>query len=93
MQFYNNPGCQYGSDASALLAAWKRWTSAMPKAQILLGLPASTSAAGSGFIPSNALIANVLPQIRGSSNYGGVMLYSYFYDQTSGYGTAIKSSV
>lgn len=93
VQFYNNPPCQYGSDASALLAAWQQWTQALPQAQILLGLPAASSAAGSGFIPANTLLADVLPQIRGTSNYGGVMLYSYYYDETSGYGASIKSSV
>lgn len=93
VQFYNNPPCQYGSDASALLAAWQQWTSALPSAKVLLGLPASSSAAGSGFLPSTTLLSDVLPQIRSSSNYGGVMLYSYFYDQSSGYGSAIKASV
>ncbi|MCO5561507.1 hypothetical protein L7F22_015128 [Adiantum nelumboides] len=93
VQFYNNPSCQYGSDASGLLAAWQQWTSALPTARVLLGLPASTSAAGSGFLPSATLLSDVLPQIRDTSNYGGVMLYSYFYDETSGYGSAIKASV
>ncbi|MCO5593453.1 hypothetical protein L7F22_047467 [Adiantum nelumboides] len=93
VQFYNNPSCQYGSDASGLLAAWQQWTSALPTARVLLGLPASEAAAGSGFLPSATLLSDVLPQIRESSNYGGIMLYSYFYDETSGYGSAIKGSV
>lgn len=94
VQFYNNHGCEYGRDASALLSAWSKWTSAtLPGSKILLGLPASTRAAGSGFIPASNLIADVLPKIRGSSNYGGVMLYSYYYGQMSGYAARIKSSV
>lgn len=96
VQFYNNPPCQYDSSSgstSALLAAWQQWTSALPNARLLLGLPASSAASGSGFIPSDTLLSDVLPQIHSSSNYGGVMLYSYYYDQSSGYGSSIKSSV
>ncbi|KAH7297828.1 hypothetical protein KP509_25G014300 [Ceratopteris richardii] len=93
VQFYNNPPCQYGSDASNLLAAWKQWTSALPSAKILLGLPASSAAAGSGYVAPSTVVSNVLPQIKASSNYGGAMLYSYYYDQSSGYGAAIKSSL
>lgn len=93
VQFYNNP-CQYASgDASALLSAWNQWTSSLSSAKVLLGLPASTDAAGSGYISSSSLLSDVLPQIQKSSNYGGVMLYSYYYDQISGYGSSIKSSV
>ncbi|KAH7297831.1 hypothetical protein KP509_25G014500 [Ceratopteris richardii] len=93
VQFYNNPPCQYVSDASNLLAAWQQWTSALPSAQILLGLPASSDAAGSGYVSPSTVISDVLPQIKGSSNYGGAMLYSYYYDQSSGYGAAIKPSL
>jgi chitinase len=35
----------------------------------------------------------VLPLIKGSPKYGGVMLWSKFYDDQSGYRSAIKSYV
>lgn len=94
VQFYNNPSCEYVSgDDSSLVSAWNQWTSSLSSSQVLLGLPASTTAAGSGFISANDLVATVLPAIKPTSNYGGVMLYSYYYDQSSGYGSSIKSSV
>ncbi|GMI98962.1 Lysozyme 1, chitinase A [Hibiscus trionum] len=94
VQFYNNPPCQYSSvDIANLEDAWKQWTSDIPATKIFLGLPASPDAAGSGFIPVNDLTSNVLPAIKNSSKYGGVMLWSKYYDDQSGYSSSIKSHV
>ncbi|KAG6745650.1 hypothetical protein POTOM_050149 [Populus tomentosa] len=91
VQFYNNPPCQYVNDATGLLSAWNQWT-AVQSNQIFLGLPAAPEAAPSGgFIPSDVLISQVLPSIKGSPKYGGVMLWSKQYD--NGYSAAIKGSV
>ncbi|TYI32183.1 hypothetical protein ES332_A04G041500v1 [Gossypium tomentosum] len=56
-------------------------------------LPASPEATGSGFIPESDLISQVLPTIRGSAKYGGVMLWSRYYDDQTGYSSAIKNYV
>ncbi|TKY58832.1 Acidic endochitinase [Spatholobus suberectus] len=94
VQFYNNPPCQYTSgEISNLEDAWKQWTTSIPANKIFLGLPASSQAAGSGFIPSADLISKVLPTIKGSAKYGGVMLWSRYYDVQSGYSSSIKSYV
>ncbi|KAF9615200.1 hypothetical protein IFM89_022462 [Coptis chinensis] len=94
VQFYNNPPCQYASGSIAGLEdSWKQWTSSIPATQIFLGLPAAPDAAGSGFIPSGDLNSKVLPAIKGSHKYGGVMLWSKYYDDQSGYSAAIKNHV
>ncbi|XP_057447210.1 hevamine-A-like [Lotus japonicus] len=95
IQFYNNPPCQYNTsgEITNLEDAWKQWTSSIPVSKVFLGLPASPEAAGSGFIPVADLISTVIPAIKGSSKYGGVMLWSRFYDVQSGYSSAIKSLV
>ncbi|KAL5697927.1 chitinase [Ranunculus cassubicifolius] len=94
VQFYNNPPCQYASgNIGNLEDAWKQWTSAIPATKIFLGLPAAPDAAGSGFISAHDLISKVLPMIKGSSKYGGVMLWSKYYDDQTGYSSAIKSHV
>lgn len=94
VQFYNNPPCQYTSgDVTDLQNAWKQWISDIPATKIFLGLPASTQAAGSGFIPAGDLISKVLPAIKGSSKYGGVMLWSKYYDDQTGYSSSIKTHV
>lgn len=94
VQFYNNQPCQYSSgDITNLENAWKQWTSDIPAKKIFLGLPASPEAAGSGFIPVNDLISQVLPAIKSSSKYAGVMLWSKYYDNQSGYSSAIKNHV
>ncbi|KAL3570486.1 hypothetical protein D5086_027735 [Populus alba] len=91
VQFYNNPPCQYVNDATGLLSAWNQWTTVQSN-QIFLGLPAAPEAAPSGgFIPADVLISQVLPSIKGSPKYGGVMLWSKQYD--NGYSAAIKGSV
>ncbi|KAL2618823.1 hypothetical protein AAZX31_08G290000 [Glycine max] len=48
---------------------------------------------GSGFIPSADLISKVLPAIKGSAKYGGVMMWSRYYDAQSGYSSSIRSHV
>lgn len=91
VQFYNNPSCEYANgDDTNLLSAWSQWTSSAAKL-LFLGLPASTSAANNGFIPSDVLVNQILPSIKGSTKYGGVMLWSKSFD--NGYSTAIKATV
>lgn len=94
IQFYNNPPCQYTpGEITNLEDSWKQWTSSIPANKIFLGLPASPEAAGSGFIPAADLTSNVLPAIKNSAKYGGVMLWSRYYDAQSGYSSSIKSHV
>ncbi|XP_059650972.1 hevamine-A-like [Cornus florida] len=94
VQFFNNPPCQYSSaDVSNLESAWNQWTSDIPATKIFLGLPAAPDAAGSGFIPVDDLTSQVLPAIKSSAKYGGVMLWSKFYDDQTGYSSSIKSDV
>ncbi|KAJ6411088.1 hypothetical protein OIU84_007776 [Salix udensis] len=60
--------------------------------QIFLGLPAAPEAAPSGgFIPAADLISLVLPSVKSSPKYGGVMLWSKRFD--NGYSDAIKDYV
>ncbi|KAI4378027.1 hypothetical protein MLD38_015570 [Melastoma candidum] len=92
VQFYNNPPCQYSQGKSGFNYAWKRWT-LIPARKIFLGLPASPNAARSGFIPLHALKSNVLPSIKRSPKYGGVMLWSRYDDTKTGYGSSIKAAV
>ncbi|CAL5196902.1 unnamed protein product [Lathyrus oleraceus] len=94
VQFYNNPPCQYNpGEMSNFEDAWKQWISGIPANKIFLGLPASPTAAGSGFIPATDLTSTVLPAIKGSAKYGGVMLWSRYDDVQSGYSSSIKSHV
>lgn len=94
VQFYNNPPCQYSSGAVVNLEdAWKQWIADIPNTKVFLGLPASPQAAGSGFIPVPDLTSQVLPAIKGCANYGGVMLWSKYYDDQTGYSSSIKSDV
>ncbi|XP_027172721.1 acidic endochitinase-like [Coffea eugenioides] len=83
VQFYNNPPCQYTSgDLSRLFASWDQWASYTGVNTLFLGLPAAPEAAPSGgYIPPEVLINQILPVVQSYPNYGGVMLWSRFYDQ------------
>nr|GMC54450.1 acidic endochitinase-like [Ipomoea batatas]GMC96153.1 acidic endochitinase-like [Ipomoea batatas]GME02989.1 acidic endochitinase-like [Ipomoea batatas]GME02992.1 acidic endochitinase-like [Ipomoea batatas]GME19480.1 acidic endochitinase-like [Ipomoea batatas] len=95
VQFFNNPtaACQYSGDAKTddLMKSWKDNWSTIPTPKLLMGLPASPKAAGSGFIPADVLTSQILPAIKGTPEYGGVMLWSKFFD--NGYSSSIKSAV
>ncbi|GKV15948.1 hypothetical protein SLEP1_g26671 [Rubroshorea leprosula] len=94
VQFYNNPPCQYSSgDIANLEDAWKQWTTDIPATKIFLGLPAAPEAAGSGFIPVKDLTSKGLPAIKGSAEYGRVMLWSKYYDDQIGYSSSIEKDV
>ncbi|PON96920.1 Endo-beta-N-acetylglucosaminidase [Trema orientale] len=95
VQFYNNPSCQYSSSAGVnnLLSSWNRWTTSIKAGRIFLGLPAAPAAAGSGYIPPNVLTSQILPVIQKSPKYGGVMLWSKYFDDQTGYSSTIIQSV
>ncbi|KAK9121614.1 hypothetical protein Syun_019231 [Stephania yunnanensis] len=94
VQFYNNPPCQYSpGNVVNLRNSWNRWVSSIPASQIFMGLPAASGAAGSGFIPANVLNSQVLPVIKSSPKYGGVMLWNKYFDDQTGYSSAIKPNV
>ncbi|CAI9274123.1 unnamed protein product [Lactuca saligna] len=94
VRFYNNRQCEYGANAVALLAAWNWWTTQVTSSRIFLGLPAAPAGAAlSGYIPADLLTLTVLPFIKTSPKYAGVMLWNTFYDQQTGYSAAIKNSV
>lgn len=90
VQFYNNPNCDYRAGVDTLLASWNEWA-AMPGGQVFMGLPAAEGAAGGGYMPPDVLNSQVLPVIKASPKYGGVMLWTRSFDQS--YSSAIKANV
>ncbi|KAB2595647.1 acidic endochitinase-like [Pyrus ussuriensis x Pyrus communis] len=94
VQFYNNPQCEFtSSNPDAFKNSWNKWTSSIQADQFFVGLPAARAAAGSGYVPSNDLINQVLPFVKKSAKYGGVMLYVKFNDDRSGYSSKIQGSL
>ncbi|XP_019458282.1 PREDICTED: G-type lectin S-receptor-like serine/threonine-protein kinase CES101 isoform X1 [Lupinus angustifolius] len=94
VQFYNNPSCDYAKGSiDNIVNAWNKWTTSLKGAKIFLGLPADPTAAATGYVPPDVLTSKVLPMINKSPNYGGLMLWSRYYDKMSGYSTEIQVSV
>ncbi|KAJ4731763.1 Acidic endochitinase [Rhynchospora pubera] len=94
VQFYNNPPCQYQSgDITKLTNSWNTWTSKVKATKIFMGLPASTGAAVTGYIPPSTLTGQVLPMAKKSSKYGGIMLWSRYFDVQNKYSDQVKSFV
>ncbi|XP_052211340.1 basic endochitinase-like [Diospyros lotus] len=93
IQFYNNPQCEYTANPKGFKASWSRWTGSITAGKFFVGLPASKASAGSGFVPKQKLISEVLPSVKGSSKYGGIMLYDRYGDLKSGYSNVVKGHV
>ncbi|KAJ1385400.1 Glycoside hydrolase family 18, catalytic domain [Sesbania bispinosa] len=97
VQFYNNPPCQYSDgNTGPLFRSWDAWSSlVLPyNSSLFMGLPASPDAAPSGgYIEPDTLISEVLPYIKQTPNYGGIMLWSRFQDVTNHYSDQIKDYV
>lgn len=94
IQFYNNRPCEYNTNnPKKFKDSWNQWTSSVPAQKFFVGLPASQQAAGSGYVGANILKSQVLPFVKGSSKYGGVMLWNKYHDDRNGYSSQIRDSV
>ncbi|KAJ0110736.1 hypothetical protein Patl1_00535 [Pistacia atlantica] len=96
VQFYNNPPCEFSSSSpNNFQNSWNKWTSSIKAGKFFVGLPASPSSgdASNGYVSPNDLISHVLPFVKKSSKYGGIMLWNRYYDKLTGYGSKVKSSV
>ncbi|KAJ8490673.1 hypothetical protein OPV22_012394 [Ensete ventricosum] len=92
VQFYNNY-CQYSSgNAASLEHMWNRWTS-MNVSKVFLGLPASPQAAVGGFVRPAELVTRVLPIVKKSEKYGGIMLWNRYHDVLYGYSSEVRNYV
>ncbi|KAI4328857.1 hypothetical protein L6164_021180 [Bauhinia variegata] len=94
VQFYNN-NCQFDSgNPSIFQSSWNQWTS-IKAGKIFVGVPASPAKdiAGSGYVDPNTLKNQVLPFVKKSDKYGGVMLWNRKADKATGYSANIKPSV
>ncbi|OMP08541.1 hypothetical protein COLO4_06370 [Corchorus olitorius] len=91
VQFYNNPSCEFSSrNVKGFEKAWKRWVSDIPVEKIFLALPASPEAAGTGFVPVDDLTSKVLPSIIDDPKFGGIALWSKFFDDQTSYSSSLK---
>ncbi|PNX74468.1 acidic endochitinase-like protein [Trifolium pratense] len=98
IQFYNQANnCNFDSNnPTGFKNSWNQWiNSPFAKNQnVFVGLPASQNASNGGFVPSQVLINQLLPFVKLSSKYGGVMLWNRYYDITIGqYSSRIRGSV
>ncbi|KAG1724099.1 glycoside hydrolase family 18 protein [Suillus paluster] len=79
VQFYNNDcGLQHYKNPAWNFAAWDNWAKKVshnPHVKVYLGAPASSHAAGSGYVDSKA-ITSIIHETRSKySSFGGVMLW------------------
>jgi chitinase len=81
VQFYNNY-CGYGTPQAFrdTFTQWKTLATGGPK--ILVGLPATTSAAGSGFVP-RATLPSLVNDVKADPAFAGIMLWDVSNDQNS----------
>jgi chitinase len=98
IQFYNQVNnCNFDSNnPTGFKNSWSRWINApfAKNQNVFVGLPASQNASHGGFVPSQVLINQLLPFVKLSPKYGGVMLWNRYYDITiNQYSSRIRGSV
>ncbi|XP_020091817.1 hevamine-A-like [Ananas comosus] len=94
VQFYNNPPCEYSArNVQEFKSAWIEWSSSNHIDAVYLGLPAAPNASGSGYVPPAKLVNDVLPIVQGASRYGGIMLWSRYFDIINNYSSNIHKYV
>ncbi|OZJ03709.1 hypothetical protein BZG36_03309 [Bifiguratus adelaidae] len=97
VQFYNNY-CS-ATSSSFNFATWDNWAKTVspnPNVKIFLGLPGSTTAAGSGYVPYSQLTGIITNTRNSYSSFGGVMFWdaSQTWTNTDGgptYAQAVSS--
>jgi len=98
VQFYNNfCGLNAFSSGNFNFDQWDAWaksTSLNKNVKIFLGAPASTTAAGSGFVNA-ATIATIIQQTRSQfSSFGGVMMWDMSQAYANGrYDVSVKNAL
>ncbi|KAI0346297.1 glycoside hydrolase [Trametopsis cervina] len=95
VQFYNNY-CNVGT-ANANFATWDNWAktqSPNKNVKVYLGVPASSSAAGSGYLPISSL-GPIIQQYKATySSFGGVMFWDASQAYANGrFDAAVKSAL
>ncbi|KAI9114174.1 hypothetical protein K1719_014824 [Acacia pycnantha] len=83
---------QRNGNTNDLLGSWNQWNN-VQAVKVFLGVPASEAAANGGFIPTDVMTTQVLPNIKESAKYGGVMIWDRFNDLQNKYSDAIKCSI
>ncbi|KAK9472735.1 endochitinase [Dipodascopsis tothii] len=76
VQFYNNY-CSVSDPSQFNYDTWEDWASATsvnPNVRLFVGVPGSSSAAGSGYVVPSAL-AELVDSIENKANFGGIMIW------------------
>ena len=89
-QFYNNPSCQFNSSDEGAgfqqsFQTWSSWAaSAAPSLEVLVGLPASPSAAGTGYMAVDDEEEQIkLIRAGNATNFDGIMLWSAAWESAN----------
>ncbi|KAL1366998.1 hypothetical protein HN51_021043 [Arachis hypogaea] len=91
IQFYNNPDCQVASNH--FRRSWNKWTKTIKAHKFYVGLLAMPAGSDTGYVPPETVLNKVLPFVKKSPKYGGVMLWNRGLDKNSGFSAKIHDSV
>ncbi|XP_065018770.1 hevamine-A-like [Musa acuminata AAA Group] len=92
VQFYNNYCGYYPGNEDIFARTWNQWVSANV-GKVFLGLPASPQAAGNGFVTPDDVIKRIIPIVKRSEKYGGIMLWNRYYDVINAFSPRVKNFV
>ncbi|XP_027097312.2 acidic endochitinase-like [Coffea arabica] len=86
VEFFDNPSCQFTppNDTSLLFRSWDNWSDYPGVNLLFLGIPINSSIAPEGgFISPNELVYEVLPYLKNSPVYGGIMVFPYLHHEVN----------
>jgi len=93
VQFYNNP--PWSSNPQQIISSYEQFSKlpGLSPEKLLVGLPVAPNDAGSGYIPVNEIVTEIIDPIQEKGILGGMMNWQYSSDVNGVWATTIGASL
>lgn len=93
VQFYNNP--PWSANPNEIISAYHTFSQlkGMSPEKLMVGLPVTSHDAGSGYMPVNEIVTDVIQPIQRDGVLGGMMNWQFSSDTNGDWGTTIGNAL
>ncbi len=93
VQFYNNP--PWSSNPKQIVSSYSKFSElpGLSAEKLLIGLPVTASNAGSGYIPIDDIVSDIIEPIQQNGVLGGMMNWQYSSDEYGEWATTIGGAL
>jgi len=93
MQFYNNP--PWNSDPGQIINSYHAFSQlpGMSPEKLLIGLPVMADDAGSGYMPIEEIISDVIKPLQSQGTLGGLMNWQFSSDNNGTWAKSIGAAI